>query len=300
MSSYSPVKINPIDSADISEIESNVETNLGLATEWIKLWDKKEPSHKKAVLIGAGPSLKRLLKAGFIHKDMFPSSDFVTFTCKHALPLLMEYGFKDLYCVVLDPRSIDGISTHDVKRRDLYDSADPERVTFLTASMTNPSVTTYLMDRGFKQIHWHADSLALEKFKERVDIRFSGGTNSILRSIAIGYNSFGIREFNLIGLDSSLDTPSKEDIDNPESYLYTDKDPVTGHPKYLKSFCGPGEGLHSNKYIALWTTGEMLAQTADLEAFFTRASQMGVKFNVLGTDKGRSLIGQLADSFGII
>ena len=103
-----------------------------------------------------------------------------------------------------------------------------------------------------------------------------------------------------IGLDSSLDTPSKEDIDNPESYLYTDKDPVTGHPKYLKSFCGSGEGLHSNKYIALWTTGEMLAQTADLEAFFTRASQMGVKFNVLGTDKGRSLIGQLADSFGII
>jgi len=298
MNQYQTLKVNPIDSADISDIENNVETNLGLISDW--LVPQPEASNRIGVLIGAGPSLGKLLKAGFIHKDMFPSDKYVTFTCKHALPLLMEHGFTDLYCSVLDPRPIDGISTHDVKRRDLYESADPKRVTFLVASMTHDSVTTYLLDRGYKVLGWHADSLALKKHKERIPFSIGGGTNSILRAIGIGTACFGIREFNLIGLDSSLEQPPRDVEKDLTSYLYTDKDPVTGSPKYLKSFCGSGEGLHSNKYIALWTTGELAAQLQDLEAFFTHQKEMGIKLNVLGTDKGRSLIGQLADSFGLI
>jgi len=299
MSNYSQLKVNPIDSAELSSIEDNIETNLGLISEWIQPW-AGEPSRKKAVLLGAGPSLRHLLKAGFIHKDMFSPEDYEVFTCKHALPLLMEYGFTNLYCVVLDPRPIDGISTHDVKRRDLYEAADLARVTFAVASMTSPTVTTFLLDRGYKIQGWHADSQALLKFKDRVPFSIGGGTNSILRSIGLGATCFGIREFNLIGLDSSLEPPAKADVDNPQSYLYTDRDPVTGSPKYLKSFCGPGEGLHSNKYIAMWTTGELAAQLQDIENFFTHGPKMGLKFNVLGTDKGRSLMGQLADAFGLI
>jgi hypothetical protein len=298
MTQHSVLRVNPIDSADIKDIESNIETNLGLVTEWLK--PVKDASGKIGVLIGAGPSLGQLLKSGFIHKDMFPSDKYVIFTCKHALPLLMEYGFKNIYCTVLDPRHIEGISTHDVKRLSLYEVADVNEVTFLLATMTEPSVTTYLLDRGYKVLGWNADSLAIKKFKERVPFVISGGTNSILRSVGIGATCFGIREFHLIGLDSSLPPPPKEVEKDLDSYLYTAKDEVTGSPKYLKSFCGSGDGLHSNKYIAMWTTGELAAQLADVESFFTHAPQMGLKFNVLGTDKGRSLIGQLADSFGII
>lgn len=299
MNNYQTLRVNPIDSADLTDIENNVETNLGLISDWLTPAGGPD-MFKKGVLLGAGPSLGKLLKAGFIHKNMFSPTEYVTFTCKHAIPLLMEHGFTDLYCSVLDPRPIDGISTHDVKRRDLYESADPKHVTFLVASMTSPTVTSYLLDRGYTVKGWHADSLALKKHKERIPFSIGGGTNSILRAIGIGSTCFGIREFNLIGLDSSLEQPSKEVEADPNSYLYTDKDPVTGSPKYLKSFCGPGEGLHSNRHIALWTTGELAASLSDLENFFTHAPQMGIKFNVLGTDKGRSLIGQLADSFGII
>lgn len=295
MSNYASLQINPVDSADLSEIENNIETNLGLITDWVVPCLPDLVPNKKAVLIGAGPSLKANLKAGFIHKDMFPSDDYVVFTCKHALPLLMEYGFQDLRCLVLDPRTIHGISTHNVKRKDLYDSAKPENVTFYVASMTHPDVTQHLIDNGYTVVGWHAASKALEKFKERAKFNITGGTNSILRGILLGKLVFNISEFLLIGLDSSIEQPPKEVVDNFESYLYRDIDPVTKAPKYLKSFFGSGEGLHSNKYLGLWTTGELAAQLSDLEQFFTHRKQLGIELKIIGTDKGRSLVGQLGD-----
>ena len=301
--SYRGLQIRPMDSADLSEIENNIETNLGLIQNWIGIFDKAlapTPRPTKAVCIGAGPSLKRCLKSGYIHKDMFPKEDYIIFTCKHALPLLKEYGFKGFYCVVLDPRAVEGVSTHGIVRQNLYEAIDPDtdEVTFMVASMTSPTVTTFLQDRGYKVVGWHAATKALDKFKERVPFCINGGTNSILRSIGLAKDCFGIEETYLLGLDSSLEQPSKEDVDNPSSFLYTELDTIAKSPKYLKSFFGPGEGRNSNKFLSLWTTGELAAQLADLEQFFHNRDKLGLKLRIIGTDKQRSLAGQLADFYG--
>lgn len=300
MSNYASLRINPMDSAELPEIEANIETNLGLIRSWVHPQVTNGTKPKTAVLLGAGPSLKACLKSGFLHKDMFPPEDYLLFTCKHALPLLMEYGFTNLNCMVLDPRPIDGISTHDVKRRDLYDTATPDRVTFILASMTEPSVTQYLIDREFNIIGWHAASTALKKFigtRVKEEEIVSGGTNSILRSILFAKMFYGINKFLLLGLDSSIEQPSKEEENNPNSYLYTEVDPITGHPKYLKSFFGEGESLNSNKHLSKWTTGEMAAQLSDLEQFFNNRKRLGIELHIIGTDKGKSLIGQLGDHY---
>lgn len=296
MAGYSELRINPMDSADLSEIENNVEANLGLMKDWIKTVDA--PTGRKAVLIGSGPSLKRCLKTGYLHKDMYDPAHWDIFCAKHALPLLMEAGFTNLKCVVLDPRPIEGTSTHDIKRLDLYGAATPDRVEFLVASMTHPSVTNYLLENKFKVTGWHAATKALEKFKDKIKFMIGGGTNSILRAVGIAKDCYGAREIFLLGIDCSIEDPPKADENDPTSYLYTAKDPITNSPKYLKSFFGPGEGWNSNKYLAKWTTGELAASLQDLEQFFQAQKEIGITLRIIGTDKGRTLSGQLADFFG--
>jgi len=296
MNDYKELRINPMDSADLTEIENNIETNIGLIKDWIEITDNL--SGKKALLIGSGPTLKRCLKLGYIHKDMFNPNEWNIFCAKHALPALMDAGFTNLKCVALDPRPIEGNSTHDVKRQDLYGAATPDRVEFLVASMTHPSVTNYLLTNGFKVTGWHAATRALEKFKSQIKFSIGGGTNSILRGIGLAKECYGITDIFLLGIDCSIEDPDKQDVDNPESYLYTATDQITGSPKYLKTFFDQGgSGWNSNKYLAKWTTGELAASLQDLSQFFANQKQLGVTLKIIGTDKGRTLSGQLADCY---
>jgi len=309
--SYNQVRINPVDSADLTEIEDNIERNLALLSNWIEPKPNYIDPNLTAVLLGAGPSLKRNLECGFIHKGTFRSvsdvergtrdyqSAAMVFTVKHALPLLMEYGFSDLHCVVLDPRPIEGESTHGVIRSTLYESADPDKVTFYVASMTHPSVTEFLISKGFKIVPWHASTSALTKFKDQVKVSIGGGTCSIMRAFGLGRECFGIRKYLLLGLDWSMENPPNEVVNDPKSYWHTAKDPVSGAPKHLQSFYGQGETLNSNRYLAHWTTGELLAACQDAESLFSQRKELGIDVHVLGTDKGRSLMGQIADAFGV-
>lgn len=312
---YQGIRINPMDSVDLTEIENNIEANLELITTWVDTPEVPVPeSAKKAVILGAGPSLKESLGCGYIHKDMFrqaaPSSpadagshynDYEIYTCKHALPLLKKYGFKDYYCVALDPREIDGISTHDVKRSELYDAVTPEdNVTFLIASMTHPSVTKHLTAAGHKIIGWHATTKALErKFKERVPVSIGGGTNSILRSIALAKIAHGVSEFLILGVDNTLEPPDRYVLDNQDSYWYTDMDPVANKPKRLLTFFDDGKNPGANQYFPMWTTGELMAGLQDLQSYAENAKALGVTLHIIGTDKGRSLAGQLAEAYGL-
>lgn len=310
--SYNQVRINPVDSADLTEIETNIERNLDLIKNWIEYKPGFIDKSLTGVLLGAGPSLEANLKCGFIHKDTFKSrhvleqsadcdyqSAAMVFTVKHSLPLLMEYGFDNLNCVVLDPRPIDGESTHGVIRNKLYGAATPERVVFYVASMTHPSVTEYLLEHNFNVIGWHATTRAMEKFKDRVKESIGGGTCSIMRAFGLGRECFGIRKYLILGLDSSLEAPEQSVLDDPDSYWYTDKDPVSGAPKRLQMFYGQGESLSSNRFLPLWSTGELAAQLQDQEALLSQRKELGLDIHVLGTDKGRSLLGQIADAFGV-
>jgi hypothetical protein len=297
--SYNQVRINPVDSADTSEIENNIEKNLDLIKTWVDYKPGFIDTSLTGVLLGGGPSLEANLKCGFIHKDTFPSDTHMVFTVKHALPLLMEYGFDNLNCVVLDPRPIDGESTHGVMRNVLYGAAKPESVVFYVASMTHPSVTEYLLAHNFTVVGWMATTQALKRFQEQVKVSIGGGTCSIMRAFGLGRECFGIRRYLCLGIDASLETPSKEILDNPNSYWYTDKDPVSGSPKRLQMFYGQGESLSSNRYLPLWSTGELGALLQDQEALYSQREQLGLEIHVLGTDKGRSLTGQIADAFGV-
>ncbi len=39
---------------------------------------------------------------------------------KHSYPALLNHGFQPWGCTILDPRSLDGISTHGIVRRTLF------------------------------------------------------------------------------------------------------------------------------------------------------------------------------------
>ena len=65
---------------------------------------------------------------------------------KHSYPHLLANGIKPWACVVLDPRSIEGESTHGIVRKDLFKTIDPS-TKFFIASMTDPSVTKYLIEK---------------------------------------------------------------------------------------------------------------------------------------------------------
>ena len=85
---------------------------------------------------------------------------------KHSYPKLLEHGIKPWACVVLDPRPITGTSTHGVVRKDLFKTIDPS-TKFFVASMTDASVTDYLIERKAKIWGWHEFTESLRDPEEQ-------------------------------------------------------------------------------------------------------------------------------------
>ena len=84
-------------------------------------------------------------------------------------PKLLEQGIDPFACVILDPRPIDGTSTHGVVRKDLFNKVD-DKTLFLVASMTDPSVTKHLLSKDANIKGWQAYSDALRdmSIKEKI------------------------------------------------------------------------------------------------------------------------------------
>mgnify|MGYP003624326644 FL=1 len=271
-----PIIVHPRDCVPQDYIQDNIKSNMKLIDK--DSWIRKHPAHKEtAIVVSAGPYIDfKELK-----KTIRQNKNSKVVCVKHSYPMLLENGIKPWMCTILDPRSINGTSTHGIVRKDLFKEIDKETL-FMVASMTDPSVTEFLQDKDCQIWGWHAftDSLRQEMDQgkeiknQKVHIMddlgipkgatlITGGTCAAMRSIGM-LHTMGFRDIHLFGYDCCLDEPTDEaktettgDIEGGE----------TPRPKYFQVTVG------DNTY---WTTGELLAMGQDCEKVFSDDGMDGV------------------------
>lgn len=254
-----PIIVNPKDCVPSEYIQNNVKENVKLIDRYD--WVSRRAIHNKpAFIISGGASTDHdLLKA-----ELKMNPDAVTVCVKHSYPTLMEEGIVPDYCVILDPRPIDGVSTHGIVRKDLFKNVN-KTTKFLVASMTDPSVTKYLQYYDADVYGWHAYTDSIRNMQEtgKMEIHkdvpipegttlVTGGTAAAMRAIGM-FHILGFRDFHLFGFDCSY-----SDVDEEKAASDTTED---GKPKYFK--------VETDGDI-YWTTGELLAMAQDCEKLFDR------------------------------
>ena len=275
-----PIKVNPRDCVPKEDIRGNIKTNFKLINRWLG----KFPMHDtKCIIVSGGPytdyaELHALIKSN-------PTAKIVA--VKHSYRKLLEHNIKPWACVVLDPRPITGTSTHGVVRKDLFKTIDPS-TKFFVASMTDPSVTEYLIERKADIWGWHAFTESLRDPEEQkkgihnnvVTLNkdlglpegttlITGGTCAAMRALGI-MHTMGFRFFELFGYDSSVEEPTEEQ--KKETTGAEDENP---RPKYFKVSVDKEE---------FWTTGELLALAQDCEKYFNESPmEMDINFHGQGT-----------------
>ena len=275
-----PIVVHPRDCVDKEYIQANIKENMNLINK-DKFLGKCRPNEGDVIVISGGHStdyskVRELLKEN-------PESKIIC--VKHSYPHLLANSIKPWACVVLDPRSIEGESTHGIIRKDLFKTVDPS-TKFFVASMTDPSVTKYLIEKKANIYGWHAFTESLRNESEREqEIKnqkitvmedlgipegatlITGGTCAAMRVLGI-MHTMGFRKFHLFGFDSSLkDEPTEEQ--RKETTGAEDEEPK---PKYLQVNVR-GENF--------WTTGELLAMAQDCERVFNDSS-MNLNINLHG------------------
>ena len=268
-----PIVVTPKDSRPKEEIIDNVLANKKLIEDfdWIKT---SKINSETAIIVSGGHStnfaeLKKRIK----------KTKAKVFCVKHSYPMLLKNGIQPFACVILDPRPITGTSTHGVVRKDLFKTVDDKTI-MLVASMTDPSVTEYLLEQGANVKGWQAYSDALRDMSvmdkivvdkatgiEEGSTLITGGTCAAMRTIAIAH-TLGFRNFELFGFDCSVgevtEEMKKETTDTEKS-----------KPKYMQVETG------GQKF---WTTGELLAMAQDCEKLFDNDQMdMGITFHGEGT-----------------
>lgn len=251
-----PIIVRPRDSVPKEYILSNIEENMKIIKNWSFV--KKYPFNEdKAIIVSGGPSVDYNLLKEFI-KEHGP----YVFCVKHSYPKLIENGIVPFGCVILDPRPVNGISTHGVVRKDLFKDIRRE-TNFFIASMTDPSVTKLLLEKGATVYGWHAYSEAVQQaanpqnftVKAKIDLGedtvfVTGGTCSAMRAIGMAH-IVGFRKFHLFGFDGSIPNVTEE----------MKKETTENKPKYFNV------EAFGQKY---WTTGELLAMAQDCERLFQK------------------------------
>ena len=271
-----PIVVHPRDCVPKEYISSNIQTNMKLIDE--KKWVQKHPPHRDiGIIVSAGPYLDYDKLKKFIKDN--PTSKVLT--VKHAYPNLLENGIKPWGCIVLDPRPITGVSTHNIVRKDLFKTIDPS-TRFFVASMTDPSVTKYMKDGKGNIWEWHAftDSLREEqeqgthienqtvKLNEDLGIPqgatlITGGTCAAMRGIGL-LHTMGFRNINLFGFDCCREEPTKEERTETTGDIEGGETPK---PKYIQV---------NVKEKTYWTTGELLAMAQDCEKVFQDPGLEGI------------------------
>ena len=274
-----PIVVNPRDCVPKDFIRDNIKNNLKL----IKTWLGKCPLHKgNVILVSGGPYLN--IEELKTHIRNNPTSKIVC--VKHSYPTLINNGIIPWACIVLDPRPITGTSTHGVVRKELFKKIE-KKTKFFVASMTDPSVTEYLIDKGAEIHGWNAFTESLrdpeeqEKKIQNQSVKINpeigipegstlitGGTCAAMRALGI-MHTMGFRHFDLFGFDCSMEEPTEEQ--KKETTGAEDEEPK---PKYFKV------GVGDKNY---WTTGELLAMAQDCERTFTNPP-MEMSLNLFGKD----------------
>jgi hypothetical protein len=267
-----PIRVVPQDCRPAPEIIDNIVKNTASLPEFIQ---RCRRHNDVALVVSGGPSWKRYL--GEIADLTSPEVErrHRLIAVKHSLPGLLDAGLKPWACVLLDPRNIDGTSTHGVVRKELLKDF-PSEMIFFVATMTDPSVVEYLKERGARMVGWHAYSNAAAQHKlPEGHFYITGGTSAAMRSVGI-FHTVGFREFRLYGYDSSLeDMPAgwEKEIDEKK------------RPKYLPIKVGEDGVQHI-------TTGELLAQAQDIEHLW---QQMDVDIDLMMRSDG--IAGDIAKKY---
>ena len=263
-----PIIVHPRDCVPRDYINNNIKTNMTLIDP--KKWVTKHDAHRQtAIMVSAGP----YLDYAALHKFVKENPEAKMLAVKHAYPHLMEHGITPWGCILLDPRPITGKSTHNIVRKDLFKNIDLN-TNFFLASMTDPSVTNFMIDREVKLFGWHAftDSLRTEseqghqiqnqqvKIDEELGIpqgatMITGGTCAAMRGIGM-LHTMGFRDIHLFGFDCCRDEPSKEELTETTGDIEGGEVPK---PKYMQVT------VNEKEY---WTTGELLAMAQDCEKVF--------------------------------
>jgi len=271
-----PIIVHPRDCVPKDYIVSNIQTNLKLIDD--NKWIVKHPAHRqKAAIISAGPYLDYDKLKSFIYDN--PEAKILS--VKHAYPNLIEKNIIPWGCIVLDPRPIDGKSTHNIIRKDLFKNVSYDTI-FFVASMTDPSVTKHLKDNDAKIWGWHAftDSLREEdergkqiqnqsvKLNEELGIPqgatlITGGTCAAMRGIGM-LHTMGFRDIHLFGFDCCRDEPNEEERTETVGDIEGGETPK---PKYIQV---------NVKDKTYWTTGELLAMAQDCEKVFADPGLEGI------------------------
>ena len=249
-----PFRVQPRDCVPKDDIKENIIENMKLIDTWIT---KCQPHGETAILASAGPSLEESI-------SKIRSIDGRIFCVKHSLPTLIKNGIHPFGCVLLDPREITGTSTHGIVRTTLFDEATKDTIFFI-ASMSHPSVTRYLLDKGLRVVGWHAMTSALEGITLPDGTPLvQGGTCAAFRSVGLGH-LLGFRKYEMFGYDLAYHEPSED-----EKKLKMEN----GLPKFLQVQVGPDR----KKF---WTSGELVAAAQDAETLF-KSQAMDCTFHVHG------------------
>ncbi len=271
-----PIVVHPRDSVPKEYITSNIQTNLKLIDE--DKWIVKHPAHRdKGIIVSGGPYLDYDELKSFIKDN--PTAKMLA--VKHAYPNLLQNGIVPWGCIVLDPRPVEGVSTHNIVRKDLFKDVSSDTM-FFVASMTDPSTTKHLKDSGANIWGWHAftDSLREEderghqitnnvvKLNEELGIPqgatlITGGTCAAMRGIGM-FHTMGFRDIHLFGFDCCRDEPTDEEKTETTGDLEGGETPK---PKYIEV------NVQDKTY---WTTGELLAMAQDCEKVFADPGLEGV------------------------
>ena len=265
--SRTPIIVQPRDCVPKEEILDNINENIDLIKDW-DFVQNCDIHDEHIIIASAGPSLN------FEELKAVQEKNNAKIVCvKHSYPLLLEAGIQPWACVILDPRPISGTSTHGIVRTELFKEID-QTTKFFIASMTDPSVTKFIMDKTKNVYGWHAFSQAVADIvsgKVEIDYKLkidkdnatfvSGGTCAAMRAIGM-MHIFGFRNFHLFGFDCSVDglteEQKKEKLDDGV------------RPKYM-----PVEINDCH----FWTTGELLAMAQDCEKLFDNPQvEMAVHF----------------------
>jgi len=264
-----PIIVKPKDSVPKETIVNNINENLKILDKW-DMVRSCNINDEHAIIVSGGPSLD-IGKLKYTARKTKGKIICV----KHSYPTLLRAGIKPWACVILDPRPVEGTSTHGIVRSTLFDKVDPS-TKFFVASMTDPSVTKLLKEKTDNIYGWHAFSQAIKdsiKTKEDGDALkanigedatfVTGGTCAAMRAIGM-MHIFGFRNFHLFGFDCCMEGEL-----SAEELSRTMED---GKKKYMR--------VETNGY-EFWTTGELLAMAQDCEKLFNN-KDIEMNINVYG------------------
>lgn len=265
-----PIMVQPKDSMPDDYIKNNIVENVKLIDRWV---ERCRVHRGTGIVVSAGPSVDYdLLRQEYYDGKQVSKSHILC--VKHALPHMHKAGIVPWGCIVLDPRPIDGESTHGIRRKDLFENFD-KRTHFFVASMTDPSVTRYLIERGANIIGFHAYSNAIQRVAQEEDfpldpetVYITGGTCAATRAVGL-LHTLGFRRATMLGLDGSFPEPPDEEKN----------DKIMSH-----------DGKEREKYLSVkindrqfWTTGELLAMAQDCERLFDK-TDMDMELEFVGED----------------